>query len=69
MTLNDLQAIYVTLLDFSDFVSANSNGEESGISEELDVQYSQAMEIIKQERYKLYLRNAKQKTRRKLVTK
>jgi hypothetical protein len=59
MKLTELQVIRETLMDLHAFVVANSDGDESGIFEELDNAYSEAQELVKKEIYRLHLRNAK----------
>ena len=65
MTLNDLKILTNALISLGDFMEANSEGDESGISNEIGGKYNQAMSIIDKERYRLYLRNALAKNKRK----
>ena len=65
MTLKDLKILTEALINLGDFMEANSEGDESGISNEIGGKYNQAMSIIDKERYRLYLRNALAKNKRK----
>jgi len=69
MTLKDLKILTDALINLGDFMEANSDGDESGISNEIGEKYNQAMSIIDKERYRLYLRNALAKNKRKLKNK
>jgi hypothetical protein len=64
MKLKDLRTIANTLQSLNDFASSNSDADESGIAEEMREQYSEAMRLIDEEKYKIYLRNAKAKIKR-----
>jgi len=64
MKLKDLQTIANTLRNLGDFASTNSDGDESGIAQEMDLDYNKAMQLIDEEKYKIYLRNAKSKIKR-----
>ena len=64
MKLKDLQKIADTLLSFNDFAESNSDEDKSGIAEEMNLAYSDCIEIIDAAKYKIYLRNAKAKNKR-----
>lgn len=69
MNLRDLQIISEALLSLSDFAESNSDGDESGIAEEMAKHYNKAIKIVDHEKYKIYLRNAKAKIKRKKLFK
>ena len=65
MKLKDLQTLQEALVDLYDFASSNCDGDESGIYEEMSERFSKASDIIRDEKFKNYLRNAKAKIKRK----
>ena len=65
MTLKELQILHETLIDLMDFVEANSDGDKSGVYDEIALKYSQSITLISKERYKLHLRNALARNKRK----
>ena len=65
MTLKDLQIIHEAMVDLMDFAHGNCDGDESGIYNDMSEKYSEAKEILDKEKYKLYLRNALAKAKRK----
>lgn len=64
MKIKDINKIYDTLNDLYDFMSTNTDSDTSGIREEMTAKVVEAERILKNERYKLYLRNAKAKIKR-----
>ena len=64
MTITDLQYVNETLIDLYDFVSANCDGDESGIYGEMSIKFSNAINIIQAEQSKNYLKNAKARVKR-----
>ena len=65
MKLKDLRKINETLQSLSDFAESNSDADESGIAEEMAIAYNECIKLIDEEKYKIYLRNAKAKNKRK----
>jgi hypothetical protein len=69
MTIKELQKIHETMFELYEFASANSLADESGIADDMNKLYQDSMRIIENEKYKLYLRNAKVKAVRNLKVK
>jgi len=65
MTLKDLKILTDALISLGDFMEANSDSDESGIRNEMVEKYSQAISTIDKEIYRLYLRNALARNKRK----
>jgi hypothetical protein len=65
MTLKELRDINNILSELWDFFGTNSDGDETGLNEELSVKYGKAQKAISDEFYKIHLRNEKQKVLRK----
>lgn len=65
MTLKELQKVREALIDLYDFMLENTDLDESGIRQENATSYYEALKILQQEQYKLFLRNAKARLRRK----
>ena len=61
MTLKELAVLQSTLVELQAFAEGNTDGDESGIYQEMMIEYSVAMKIVKAEQFKIYLRNAKAK--------
>lgn len=65
MKLSDLRKISDLLHHFNDFFTTNSDGDETGLSEETEEMYLEVKEIINNEFYKIHLRNELAKVKRK----
>lgn len=64
MKLKDLRTIAGALQSLGDFAISNSDADESGIADEMGEQYNEAMRLIDEEKYRIFLRNAKAKIKR-----
>ena len=64
MKIKDINKIYNTLNDLYDFMSTNTDSDTSGVREEMTAKVIEAESILKNERSRLYLRNAKAKIKR-----
>lgn len=64
MKLKDLRAIADALQSLGDFATSNSDADESGIADEMGEKYNEAMRLIDEEKYRIFLRNAKAKIKR-----
>ena len=53
-------------MELGDFVEANTDGDKSGIGDELLREYNKSIKILHDEEFKLRHRNAKVKLKRKL---
>ncbi len=65
MNLKDLKILRQALVELYDFATSNCDGDESGIYEEMSKSFAEASNIIQHEKYKIYLKNAKAKVKRK----
>jgi hypothetical protein len=65
MTLKELHQIRVTLVDNWDFISSNTDSDESEIGEEMGYSYVKAMKSVDKEANRIYLKNAIARERRK----
>lgn len=66
MTLKELRKIDGLIEDLWDFFSTNTDGDESGLMESVAKEYSATRKIIKNEFFKLHMRNSLQRERSKL---
>ena len=66
MKLKDLHKLKEAIVDLQDFVEGNCDADESGIYERMTEQCSIAKNIIEDEKYKIYLKNAIARNKRKL---
>ena len=64
MKMKDINKIYDTLNNLYDFMSTNTDSDTSGVREEMTAKVIEAESILKNERSRLYLRNAKAKIKR-----
>lgn len=65
MNLKELQKLTDVIVDLQDFVEGNCDGDESGIYERMTEQCGVAKKIIYDAKFKIYLKNAKAKNKRK----
>jgi len=65
MKLADLKHLHESLIDLWDFVSSACDGDESGIYEEMGIHCAKSIEIVRKDRDKILLRNAKARLKRK----
>ena len=64
MKLKDLYKLQNAIIDLGDFAEANTDGDESGIGDELALKHNEAIKIINKEMESIYLRNAKARLKR-----
>jgi len=65
MNLKELKQLKKTIMDLSDFFEENSDGEIIGLHKEYESLVQKAYVIIEKEQYKLHLRNALARCKRK----
>ena len=65
MNLKGLQKLNEVIVDLQDFVEGNCDGDQSGIYERMTEQCSIAKKIIYDAKYKIHLKNAMAKIKRK----
>jgi hypothetical protein len=63
MTLKNLKKVRVLLSEYSDFFDANSDGDETGYVQEINSKHVEVEQILKDESFKLHLRNELAKRR------
>jgi hypothetical protein len=61
MKIKDLIRIQCAIIDAVDFISSNSDGDESGIREQLLNEFDNCDTLLQKEKERIYLKNAKQK--------
>ena len=61
MRIKDIIKVHNALIDAADFVASNSDGDESGIREELLNEFDLCKKLLQKEKERIYLNNAKQK--------
>lgn len=61
MKVKDIIRIQNAIIDAVDFISSNSDGDESGIREELLNEFDLCDKLLQKEKERIYLNNAKQK--------
>lgn len=65
MTLDELYQIRDTLHDNWDFISSNTDSDETGLQEEMGERYGEAIEALDKEIKRIHLRNALARAKRK----
>ena len=66
MKLKELREVDLLLRYLWDFFSTNADGDESGLIEDVSEKYRTVNSYIRDEFYKIHLRNAIKRNRRKL---
>jgi len=61
MKVKDIIKVQHIITDAIDFVASNSDGDESGIRDEMINELSLCSELLKKEKERIYLNNAKKK--------
>lgn len=61
MKVKDIIRVQNAIIDAVDFIASNSDGDESGIREELLNEFDLCDKLLQKEKERIYLKNAKQK--------
>ena len=61
MKLKELRQIHSFISDLWDFFITNSDGDETGLVQEVEKEYVKTKKIIRDEFFKLHLRNSMQR--------
>ena len=65
MKLKELRQIHSFISDLWDFFITNSDGDETGLVQEVEKEYVKTKKIIRDEFFKLHLRNSMQREKSK----
>ena len=66
MKVKDIIKIQNALIDAVDFIASNSDGDESGIRDELLNEFDSCDKLLQKEKERIYLNNALKKARKSI---